>query len=210
MTGYPLIPIIVVVEDASSIASNGVFEFKKINKTIKTSEEAQQFANAQLDAYAKSLRSGSFNTYRAGLSSGQTITANLASLGVVDSFTIQRVSFEMFSKNAGLWQVEVATQRTTGIISFLQDLLLASADEIVLNDNEVLEKSYVNSEQINVTEEITLSTIISNNETVNVTENIMVDPFGENTAPNFVLAPHVVTGQTDRDREFILDGSYLS
>jgi len=210
LTGYPLIPIIVLVEDASSISKNGVFEFKKINKSIKTSEEAQQFALAQLDAYANSLRNGGFRTYRAGLFSGQTISVNLAGIGLVESFLIQRVNFRMFGKDTGIWEVEIATQRTMGIINFLQQLLLSSADEIVLNDNEVLEKSYSVSEQIRVTEEITLTTINQVDEQVNVTEDIVVDPFGANTPPDFVLAPYVPTGHSDPKREFLLDGSYLS
>lgn len=209
-TGYPLIPIIVQNEDSLSVAQFGAFEFKKIDKSIKTTDEAGQYAMAQLEAYAKSLRNGKFRTYRSGLSSGQSISVNLAGIGLTDTFLIQRVTMQMFGKTEGVWEVEIVSSKFVGIITFLQNLILKDTKDIVLNDDEVLEKNYTVSEQINITELIALTTITQNNETVQIAEDIMVDPFGANTAPYFVLCPYVVTGQTDRNREFLLDGSYLS
>jgi hypothetical protein len=208
--GYPKIPIIVQVRDEASISAHGQYQFKKIDKTIKTSDQAKQFALSQLDAYGKTVRAGGFKTYEAGLSSGQTISVNLESRGIVDTFLIQRVRLSMLSFDKGIWEVEVATLRDMGIIIFLQNMLLQQTKDTVLSDTEVLEKFYAISEEADITEEITLTTKMTVDEGANVGEECLKDPFGDGVSPDFVLAPYTPTSNTDPKREFVLDNSLLA
>lgn len=209
ITGNPLIPIIVEVEDLGSIASFGRFEFSRVNKSLSSSEDAQLFAQAQLDSYGQSVREGGFRTYESGLSGGQTITINLPDVGVNDSFIIQRITLTMQNSTTGEWIVELATTRTMGIIKFLQDALLTN-NNIELNEDEVLEKYYRDNQLITVTEEIELTDKKQDFQDVEVEEDIVKDPFGAGVAPDFVLAPYTPSGNSDPKREFTLDkGSVL-
>lgn len=210
VSGIPLIPIIVQVQDDNSIATYGEYEFSKVDKTIKTKDEAKQYAVSQLEAYAEKVQEGRFQTYESGLRSGQIITVQSTIRGINESFLIQRVSLQMRGPSDGVWTVELATLRTVGIIEFLQSLLLAQDKQVVVAENEVLEKYYTDNQTVQVTETINLKTKEQDYQTAQVTEDIQKDPFGAGVAPDFVLAPYTPTGQTDKKREMKMDiSSYV-
>lgn len=212
ITSYPYIPIFVQVEDSLSILElggdpAGVYEFEKVNKEIKSEEEAKQYAEAQIEAYANQIREGGFQTYDSGLKSGQTMTINLTGRGINDKFVIQRVTLNMRKPNDGVWSVDLATYKTIGIITYLQNQLLN--EKITINEDEILKKFYLDNQFIQVTELITTVTKKQDYQSVQVTEDISKDPFGA-IPPLFVLAPHTVSGHTDQKREFQFKRSYLS
>jgi hypothetical protein len=194
------IPIYVYEEDPASIAQYGRYELYKEDKGIKSSDEAVQLADAQLEAYAGDVREGSFRTYTSGLVSGQTININLTDRGIDEDFLIQRVSLKMRSYNSGEWTAELATLRTIGIINFLQSLLLTNAKTIEVNEDQILEKYAHDYQSVQVTEEIALVTPKQDYQNAQVTEDIQKDPFGAGVAPTFVLAPYTPSGQTDEKR----------
>lgn len=210
ITGKPLIPIIVEVEDLGSISRlksgsfDGRCEFYKVDKSLKSSEDAQLYASAQLESYANGIREGSFRTYESGLKSGQTISINLTDIGVADSFIIQRVSLILLTPTKGEWVVELATTKTMGIIKFLQDKLL-SDDNIELNENEVIERYYKDNQTIQVTESVELLEKKDDHQDVQVTESIEKDPFGAGVLPDFVWCPYTPTGNSDPKRELYWD-----
>ncbi len=210
ISGYYLIPIMAQVEDNASISKYGRFEFKKIDKSIKTTNEAKQYGEAQLSAYANTIREGGFRTYLSGLSSGQTISINLSARSINENFLIMRVSLKMFTATEGEWTVELATLKTLGMISFLQSLLVGENKKVTLNENAVLKKYYLDYQDVQVDEEIGLVEEMEDYKTVEVTESIEKDPFGAGVRPIFVLAPYIPTGHTDPEREFCLDTSELS
>ena len=74
VTGTPLKPIVVQKQHNPSVVRYGVYEFLAINDSIRSRDEALQYAQAQLEAYANSIRAGSFDTYTGGLKSGLTIS----------------------------------------------------------------------------------------------------------------------------------------
>lgn len=208
--GYYLIPIMAQVEDNASIGKYGRFEFKKIDKSIKTTEEAKQYGEAQLSAYANTIREGGFRTYDSGLSSGQTISVKLTNRGIDESFLIMRVSLKMFTADRGEWMVELATLRTLGMISFLQSLLVGENKKVTLNEDAVLKKYYLDYQTIEVREEIGLKGKMHDYQDISVSEEIIKDPFGENIPPTFVLAPYTPVDNLDPEREFCLDTCELS
>jgi len=123
ITGIPLFPIIIRIFSPPSVAEYGTYEFFKEDKTIKSRQEALKYAQAQLEAYKDGVIEGGFATNQSGLRSGQLIRINSSLMGVDETFLIQRVSFSMISKEAGQWDVKLATLRTVGIIQVLQDLI---------------------------------------------------------------------------------------
>ena len=206
ITGIPLIPIIVQVQDDDSIATYGLYEFYRKDTSIKTKEEAKQYALAELEAYCDSVVEGSFNTYESGLRSGQTINIQSTIRGVDEDFLIQSVMLQMLSPTKGFWVVRIATLRTIGIIALLQRLLLSGRLEIKESENEVLYKYYIDERTINITEDISVHTDYEDYKAVGITELIRKDPF----VVDWVLAPYYPTSDADKKRPLRLDiSSYL-
>lgn len=137
VTGIPLFPILVCVQNSSSIAEFGVYEYFKEDKTVKSREEAIQLAQAEIEAYKNGINEGYFLTDKTGLRSGQIITIQSDYLNINESFLIQKVDLWVKTKTKAEWSVGVASMRTIGIIEVLQMLLKkdVSADKL---DNEGL------------------------------------------------------------------------
>ena len=200
-TGTPLIPILVQVQDDISIATYGEYEFRKVDKSIRTSDEAKQFALSQIESYGATIKEGSFDTYESGLRSGQIINVKSTFRGIDEDFLIQSATLKMRSPVDGIWHIELATLRTMGIITFLQELLLSGTKEITIGEDEVLEKYYIDEKDINVTEDISLHTEVTNHESIEITELLRKDPW----TPIWVLSPYFPTSDSDVKREGRLD-----
>lgn len=205
VTGDPLFPIIVQVEDLVSISTYGVYEFARIDKTIRSRDEAVALAIAELTAYGNGINEGSFDTYTSGLKSGQIININSTLRGVSEDFVIQRVSFRQMSPEKGIWRVQVATLRTLGIINFLIDLLKDGSRLIEEKSDEVLEQSSFAKETIKLNETASATTVHNpQNETFDLDET--VTPQALDYPVEFVLGPWI---PTDTRRLFLLDNSPL-
>jgi hypothetical protein len=187
VTGIPLFPILVQVEDTASINQYGLYEFSKTDKTIKSKQEAFDFALAELQAYADKVSEGSFETYDSGLRSGQVINVTSTSRGISEDFLIQRVTFGMESLTQGIYRVELATLRTVSIIDFLISQLKQGNRIIEESTNETLDKYAQEKEEITISESFTAQSL--------------------NYAVEFRLSPQTITGVS---RPFVLDGSPLS
>ena len=123
VTGDPLFPIVVRVRSRTSIKEFGLKEFVIRDKSIQSRDEAKSRAFAELKAYQNGLQESSFRTYTKGLRSGQTITINSPLRDIQEKFLIQSVTFKMIDNENAVYNVTLATLRTIGIISFLQNLI---------------------------------------------------------------------------------------
>lgn len=131
VTEKPIFAIVVTRTDSASVNAlknlsrgvDGIFEYSIEDVKIRSREEAIQRGIAELDAYANGVIEGLFETYTAGLRSGQTININIPHRNIDEDFIIQRVLYQQISKDKGQYRVMLATARTMGIISVLQDLL---------------------------------------------------------------------------------------
>ena len=196
ISGTPLIPIIVQVENQDSIDAYGEYEFRKIDKSIETANEARQYAVAQLDAYKSTIKEGQFETYESGLRSGQVINVQSDIRGIDEDFLIQSVSLKMRGPDDGTWNVVLATLRTVGIIDFLQRLLLEETRKIEIGEDEVLEKFYTDHVDIQITEAIEVETEMEDHVSVGITELIRKDPW----TPTWVLSPYFPASDADSKR----------
>lgn len=126
MTGQPLVPVIAKVPLPSSINKYGLFEYPIYDETIQNSQQAIERAIAELEAHAEENNEASFETYRAGLRSGQVININSPLHGVNEQFVIQRVDFQPYpngSDKDGVWSVELQSTATMSLINLLQRML---------------------------------------------------------------------------------------
>ncbi|QGH73457.1 MAG: minor tail protein [Siphoviridae sp. ctvD11] len=154
-TGDPYLPVRAFARDTVSIAAHGEFEFKIVDKTIKTKEAARQRAMAELSSWSNETVEGSFRTYEDGLRAGQTINIQSTIRGINEDCLIQRVTATARSSADFEYTVEVVTTRTLSMIQYLQNQLLSSDKEIVISDDEILEKYEFPTETITLTEVVT-------------------------------------------------------
>lgn len=134
------IPILVAVEDTTSIYENGVKEFAIFDKSIDTTQAARDRASAELTDYANDIVEGSFLTYEPGFRSGQYININLAEYGINANYMVQKVVARSMGGGVYNYQVSIASSKTLGIIKFLIGLLEANKNLIELDDDEVVDE----------------------------------------------------------------------
>lgn len=163
ITGIPFLPIVVQIQDNASVAQYGVYEYVKSNDSLKTRDEALQFAQADLEAYADTIKEGDFQTYTAGLRSGQTISINSTIRGVNESFLIQSVKFSQVTPGTlGTYTVELATLRTISMVDILQSLL--QIERISEGEDETLLNFFTMEDSFGFTDEIGTTITVTDTE----------------------------------------------
>jgi len=205
VTGDPLYNLTIQVEDPASILEYGLFEFSKEDKTVKSREVAVAMAKSELQAYKDGLIEGSFETYTAGLRSGQIIHIDSDILDVGSDFLIQRVTYKMLTITQGYWKIDLATLRTVGMIEFLINLL-KTGDRIIEDEgNTILEKTVFPVENLKISDAIDINTDDSEkDEDVEMGEVVTVQALDYDT--KFCWGP---IAPTSTKRQFIWNGSRL-
>jgi len=195
ISGRPLYPIIIQVQDDDSVARYGVIEFFKEDRKIKSIEEAKQFAEAELQAYSEKIYEAGFTTDKAGLRAGMVININSDSLGVDEDFLIQSVYLTYESKTKMYYDVSLATLRTLGIIDFLIRQLRIGNRIIEETIDEVLVRPLFFSEYLGIKE----TNELQEPEVIPVEKlGISEDVCDSNVEPVFVYAPYFPTGTDDQ------------
>lgn len=136
------IPILVALENTTSIADNGVKEFAIFDKTISTTDAARDRASAELTDYANDLIEGTFITYTDGFKSGQYININLTEYDINADYIVQRVRARSLGAGQFEYTVSIASAKTLGIIRFLIELLEQNRNLIELDDEEVVDELF--------------------------------------------------------------------
>lgn len=207
--GKPLYPVQVQVQDGVSISKYGIYEFARRDSSIKSRDEAFLFAKAELEAYAKSVIEGGFQTYNAGLRSGQIINVDSLGRDKNEDLVIQRVTTNMVSASGKLvYNVQLATLRTMSIIGVLLDLL--RTEDRLINDSapEQIEKAVFTTEDILIEDVQTINSGVQiPDEPIIINESVQVQAL--NFPTSWVIGPWLpISG--DPRRQFILNRSPIS
>ena len=124
VTGLPLIPLLIQLTAPGSIAAKGTFEFKITDKTLKTQDAVRKRAEAEIEQYADTIQTGSFETTSSGLAVGQRITINSSVRGIVnEEYVIQQITTMMRTHTTFVHYVKLSTVKSYEIIEFLRHLL---------------------------------------------------------------------------------------
>jgi len=150
--GKPEIPIILSLEDSDSIAKYGRREFLITDRTINSKEAANDRAQAELQAYKDELEEGSFETYQGGLRAGQQINVSSATRGENTDFIIKQVRTRMRTQGKFIHFVKLVTQRTLGIIEFLQNQLREGRRTIEQPSDELIARLVDKTETVTLEE----------------------------------------------------------
>lgn len=204
-SGNPKIPILAIAEDSASVATYGTKEKLIKDSSIEDVTTARKRAQAELDAYKNAISDVDFNTYQSGLRVGMVINLNSSLRNTNTDYIIQRIRFNLFTKDAFSYNVHLVTTKKFGLIELLQKLL--EPDPLQANESEVQEDIRTDITDILITEEITLPAAVTDYITLIFTENIYKDPLGAGVEPTWVLAPYFPSSHTDTKREGTLDYS---
>lgn len=208
VSGLPQIPVIIKTKDNVSISEFGEFEHKVIDKSIDSKEGARERASAEIIAWAKKVNEGTFRTRESGLRVGQQIRIQSDVRGIDETFNISRISTRLISPTKLENTITLMTQRTFGLIEFLQQQLINKDKEIEINPDEVLDKIEAAFETITLTEATPVVSTAHNPQTEGATMGEVTTVQALNFATVFVLAPFPTP--TGFKRELALDGGVLS
>lgn len=138
--GQPYLPVIIQYKDYASIAIYGEYQHKIIDSSIKTKEGARQRALAEILEFASEIQELQFDTYNAGLKSGQTINVDLSGMSVDGDYIITRVRANTRTHDSFLYGITAVSTRTFGIIDWLTKQLEDDAKNIEISADEVVDK----------------------------------------------------------------------
>ena len=142
VTGTPLIAVLIKAQDNASVEANGTFEYRIVDKKIKTKDAARRRASAEMTDYAASLEEASFITYTTGLKAGMRLNISSDVLNENQSFIITKIRTSILDEGSNFkYQIKLVTQRTMGIIDFLQKQIIDIEKRIgvMRQENEVLD-----------------------------------------------------------------------
>ncbi len=155
--GDAQIPIIASVRDQVSIATYGLFQQAVINKSITSVAEAQSRAKAELEKYSENVWEGQFKTTQTGLRCGQqlTIVSSLRSLN--KKFKITRVIGKARGSDHLEYQVYLLASGQVSFTDIMVGLLTQSNQNVVIADNEVLQRLETFPEDVTLVEAVTVT-----------------------------------------------------
>lgn len=207
ITGLPQIPVIIQTRDNVSISEFGVREQKIIDKSIDSKELARDRANGELIAWKDSVNEGSFVTRESGLRVGQRIRITSVIRGLDEFFHISRIKTRLEGPGELVHDITLMTQRTFGIIEFLQKQLIDKDKEIEINPDEVLDLIQAALETITFTETTPVASKVHNPQTEGAAMGeVVVDAKDNGTI--FVYAPFPIPVGLKRQGDF--DGAVYS
>ena len=205
-SGNPKRRVLAAADDAASIATYGTKEKIIRDNTIEDLNTARQRAIAELYAYREPISDVKYSTRETGLNVGQAQNVNSTKRSLNEDFIIKKLRIRMRNKDDAIYDVDLVTTKTFGLLELLQKLLEPDPDQI--DNAEEAEIIKTVNEDIDFAEVITNVTPKQVFETVDLDEDIQKDPLGADTPPDFVLAPYVPDPwPTDTKRVGLLDNS---
>lgn len=209
--GNYTLPVIVYRSDQTSIGKYGEFQFRIVDNSISSKDEAAQKALAELKKYGDIAHSGGFKSYKDGWDVGQWVTINLPTVGVTGKFKIQKVQITVVEPATPKLQYDctVVASEIVDSVDILGNLLIGSVNQnITIEQNEVVDKVYGFIETMVLTEdfEATVHPKASPDfaELCALVENWRTNPWGVDTNPIWVAGDdngnYFPTGTSDRNR----------
>lgn len=152
--GNAKVPLIVQAEDSASVLAYGVREHVEIDKSINSTTEAEVLAGARLDQWREGSREGSFESYKDGWAVGQTVRVTSIKFGVDEDYIVNRVTAVQHTTDTLKYTIEFIKSGQTELTDMLIALIGESKKNVVIADNEVLQRLLRVSDNFGVNDEI--------------------------------------------------------
>lgn len=123
VTGKYYFPIAVRVREATSVALNGERQYLIQDKTLTSRADAIERAAADLQAYARQVTEGTFETLEPGLRAGQRIRLRSDLLELDQEFIIQRLTGNVQSPTTIVWNADIVSVKTYETIDLLAAII---------------------------------------------------------------------------------------
>lgn len=204
-TGNPKIRVLVTADNADSIAEFGLREKIITDSSIEDNATARLRARAEVDTYRLETNEVTFETREAGLRAGQVMNINSTRRDINTDFIIERLVFKTRTRDDFMYEASLVTTKKYRLTEILRKLMQPSAEQI--NAAEVPEILKTDTVKIKIGELVYRQTAQSDEATITIDENIGKDPLGEDTEPDWVLAPYFPTSISDTKRVGLLDYS---
>ncbi|HLH93549.1 MAG TPA: hypothetical protein VKW08_00380 [Xanthobacteraceae bacterium] len=162
--GNATLPIVAHLTNPTSITTYGEYQDTIIDKQIKSVQEAQARADAELIQFDHPVYDVKFSTLVSGLSIGQTITLNSIKLGITNyQLLIRRVEATCYTPDpsnttkALLFQVEALGSDNVTFNDIMMTLLQDSLAQNVTPDNSILQEVIPINEELDVLDSIAVT-----------------------------------------------------
>lgn len=213
VTGLPLIPLLLKLTASGSVATKGAYEFKIVDKTLKTQDAVRKRAQAELDAYADSITEAEFDTASSGLEAGTKIQIDSTLRSIVaQQYIIQQIRTKMRDNLTFIHHVKLANVKAYEMVEFLRQLLLNGEKTfgVIRDSSSILNLILSMGDAIDVV--ATTETIDVNGGTLGEKKNLQnidaVNPIsdtllagsGINSPPTWVWGAYSPTNDADRKR----------
>lgn len=152
--GDAQVPLIVQAQDEASILAYGRFDHVLIDKSIESVAEAELQALAIMADYASASYEGTFKTKTEGLETGQYITINSTLRGVNDTFRIVGINARVYDSNSFIYTVKFLKSSNVTFMDIMADLLAEKRKNIVISEDEVIERLIFLTDDVAITDEI--------------------------------------------------------
>jgi hypothetical protein len=199
-SGTPLIPVLAIAQDATSIALYGTREKLITDTSIVDINIARQRAAIELAAYKDPHAELQFDTYTPGLNIGQVINLNSSIRGFSEDYIIRQMTCRVRTPTSLIYSIVAVSVRAFTLIDVLTTLL--QPPDTPIDPNEVSEIIKTDLATVTIGETITLHSSPDHTDTATVTigESIAHDPLGAGVAPTWVLGPYIPSGVSDMKR----------
>ncbi len=154
VSGTASLPIIATSSNQTAINTYGLIQDSIIDKTIKSQEEAQQRADADIAMYGSPVYSVKFYTLRTGLIVGQMLSINSTIFGINISVTINRITGMGYSPNQLRYLVECTGTDVVSFIDILTVLLTSNNTNNPSPDSSTVENVFIFSESVTIADTV--------------------------------------------------------
>lgn len=156
--GNATLPIVAHLTSPSSINTYGELQDTIVDKQIKSVQEAQARANAELIQFDHPIYDVKFSTLQAGLAIGQTIFLNSVLLGIVNyQLLIRRVEAVGYSPTELLFKIEALGSDNVTFNDIMMTLLQRSLADNTTPDNTILQVVVPIEETLHLHDAVTIS-----------------------------------------------------
>lgn len=155
--GDAQIPIIASVRDQVSILTYGLFQQAIIDKSITSVSEAQSRAKAELEKYSENVWEGRFKTTQTGLRCGQRLTITSAIRSLDKKFKITRIIGKARGSDHLEYQIYLLASGQVSFTDIMVGLLTQQNQNVVIADNEVLQRLETFPETMTLVEVVTVT-----------------------------------------------------
>lgn len=196
--GNPKVPVFAISEDSASIASYGAIEQLVRDNSIESNAIARRRATAELFKHSEPIIDVKFKTYTSGLRAGQVINIDSTIRGISDELIIRSLRMRARDHESFMYEIDLISTSRFDFITLMQKVL--EPDPKLSDEQETSEEIFTDTQEISIIEEYETVSSQEDFQTITISENYSVDPLGDETNADYVLAAYSPTGQTDTKR----------